>query len=64
MGLGLSYKIHFSQELIKNILNAAIEVYITYNSAELHKQFKYSYMLKFLEKYLLDKHDNVKVLRD
>lgn len=39
-------------------------MYDSYKSSELKKDFKYNNMLRFLEKYLLDKHENIKALRD
>lgn len=64
MQIALSNKIHFSQELLKNMLDACIYMYDTYESLEFKKDFKYYNMLKFLEKYFLDKHEKIRNLRD
>lgn len=64
MEIGLSKKIHFSQDLIKDILTICVEIFEKYPTSQFKKEFKYTCILRFLEKYLLDKHDNTKVLRD
>lgn len=60
MNIGLSFKIHYSQELVRKILDSCVEIFERYNTADLRKEFKYVMVLRFLEKYLLDKHDNTK----
>lgn len=52
--IGLSQKIHFSQELIEKTLGLCIELYETYNSSEFNKKFKYEKILIFLEKYIIN----------
>lgn len=46
--IGLSDKIHFSQELLKKILDACVEIFDTYPTSSFKKEFKYNDMLKFL----------------